>query len=141
MNIKCLLSFILTALCFFTFLINYKVNDEIEVPLTPEEKTLFNEWAKKYGKAYASEEEYLHRFKIFIDRFYHLSNITKNIGVTHEVALNKFSDLTHEELKLMYHKGHVHYHEQKKALKKVENLDLKSSVGIIHIFLHVIYYF
>lgn len=128
MNITFLVIFLLSALLLFSFFLSPQIQDHTEEPLTSEERALFDEWARKYGKTYTTEEDYLHRFKIFIDRFYHLSNITMNI--THEVALNKFSDLTHDELKEMYHKGHIHLREPKKSLTKKANAELEIT-GII----------
>lgn len=62
---------------------------------------LFESWIDKHGKMYKSLEEKLHRFEIFKDNLMHIDERNKVVS-NYWLALNEFSDLSHDEFKKMY---------------------------------------
>ncbi|XP_058785396.1 zingipain-2-like [Vicia villosa] len=60
---------------------------------------LFEEWSKNHGKTYASEEEKLHRFKVFEDNYAFVTQHNQMGNSSYTLSLNAFADLTHQEFK------------------------------------------
>ncbi|KAK7283383.1 hypothetical protein RIF29_12857 [Crotalaria pallida] len=65
---------------------------------------LFETWCKQHNKTYSSEQEKLHRFKVFQDNHafvsQHNNNNNNQVGnSTYTLSLNAFADLTHHEFK------------------------------------------
>ncbi|KAG8084595.1 hypothetical protein GUJ93_ZPchr0010g9504 [Zizania palustris] len=62
---------------------------------------LFEKWAAKYRKAYASFEEKVKRFEVFKDNLKHIDDANKKVA-SYWLGLNEFADLTHDEFKAAY---------------------------------------
>ncbi|KAL6616797.1 hypothetical protein ACP70R_039067 [Stipagrostis hirtigluma subsp. patula] len=59
---------------------------------------LFEKWADKYRKAYASFGEKLRRFEVFKDNLKHIDETNRQAS-SYWLGLNEFADLTHDEFK------------------------------------------
>ena len=59
---------------------------------------MFAMYVAKYGKNYATNEEWAHRKNLFKETHREITNINSN-GSTHHANHNMFSDWTHEEYK------------------------------------------
>ncbi|CAO2834682.1 unnamed protein product [Amaranthus hypochondriacus] len=60
---------------------------------------LFESWCKKHGKTYPSEEERLHRLKIFEDNLEFVNGHNSLGNSTYTLELNVYADLTHHEFR------------------------------------------
>lgn len=60
---------------------------------------LFETWSKQHGKSYASDEEKLHRFKVFEDNYEFVRKHNELSNSSYSLSLNAFADLTHHEFK------------------------------------------
>ncbi|XP_050224496.1 ervatamin-B-like [Mercurialis annua] len=58
---------------------------------------LFETWTKQNAKTYASEEEKLHRLKVFEDNFKFVTDHNSQPNTSYTLALNAFADLSSEE--------------------------------------------
>lgn len=72
------------------------------VPAEEEVVEVFQEWKKKYGKVYRSDEESEKRFENFKNNLKYV--MEKNMGGNSEgtVGMNKFADMSNEEFKNVY---------------------------------------
>ncbi|XP_020090889.1 cysteine protease XCP1-like [Ananas comosus] len=64
-------------------------------------KNLFENWAAKHSKNYASPEEKLRRFEVFRDNVRHIHEGNKEKR-SYWLGLNEFADMSHEEFKGKY---------------------------------------
>ncbi|XP_065880612.1 zingipain-2 [Euphorbia lathyris] len=60
---------------------------------------LFETWTKEHGKIYASQEEKLHRLRVFEDNYEFVRNHNSHTDSSYTLSLNAFADLTHHEFK------------------------------------------
>ncbi|KAK6939407.1 Cathepsin propeptide inhibitor domain (I29) [Dillenia turbinata] len=60
---------------------------------------LFETWCKQHSKSYSSEQEKLHRFKVFQDNYNFVTRHNELNNSTYTLSLNVFADLTHHEFK------------------------------------------
>lgn len=60
----------------------------------------FSNWTKKYKKSYQSPAEYAHRLSVFYETYKRVNKLQGEVSFTLE--LNKFSDMSKEELKAKY---------------------------------------
>ena len=68
---------------------------------TIQDNTIFEEWALKHGKIYSSPAEKEFRFKVFLKNKAEVERVnTSKRSFT--FALNQFSDITEEEVKIQY---------------------------------------
>lgn len=61
----------------------------------------FSEWTKEYKKSYQSPSEYAYRLQVFY-KTYQKVNMLKGDQQSYTLKLNKFSDMSREELKVKY---------------------------------------
>lgn len=64
------------------------------------EQQEFNKYLSDYHKSY-SGEEYVYRFKVFKDTLAYIK-ITNLQGLSHTVGINRFTDMTHDEVRKLY---------------------------------------
>ena len=64
------------------------------------EKQEFDKYLVDYNKAY-SGEEYLYRFKVFRDTLAYIK-VANRQGLSYTLGINRFTDMTHEEVKSLY---------------------------------------
>lgn len=64
------------------------------------EKQEFDKYLADYDKSY-SGEEYVYRFKVFRDTLAYIK-ITNLQGLSYTVGINRFTDMTHEEVKRLF---------------------------------------
>ncbi|XP_058110485.1 zingipain-2 [Magnolia sinica] len=69
------------------------------LPIASSYSDLFESWCDEYAKTYSSEEEKLHRFRIFQDNLDFITQHNSLENSTYTLALNAFADLTHQEFK------------------------------------------
>eukprot|EP01084_Bolivina_argentea_P289056 496260_1 len=77
--------------------------------------SLFSDWADEFGKTYDNVLDESNHFKTFVDNLYKIGS-TNSEGLTYQLALNQFSDLTPEQFKLYVHG------EEGRCYKSDENL-------------------
>jgi cathepsin H len=63
---------------------------------------LFNAFAAKYGKSYATEEERVQRMQIFVENTEMINRHNAQPEQTYSLAVNKFADMTWDEFKNQY---------------------------------------
>ncbi|QCD84472.1 Cysteine peptidase [Vigna unguiculata] len=66
--------------------------------------TLFQLWKKEHGRVYQNQEEDAERFEVFHKNLNYIRHVNANRKSTHShrLGLNKFADITPEELSKMY---------------------------------------
>lgn len=82
----------------------FQLNKVNSLSQTTVELTAFAQYVKEHGKQYNTPEEYMYRFEIFKERYAEVRDHSQKNGLTYEIELNKFSDLTKEEF-LVKHTG------------------------------------
>ncbi|KAK2971497.1 hypothetical protein RJ640_020903 [Escallonia rubra] len=60
---------------------------------------LFEKWCKQHGKTYASDQEKLHRLRVFEDNHAYVTHHNNLADSSYTLSLNAFADLTHNEFK------------------------------------------
>ncbi|XXG86034.1 hypothetical protein AAC387_Pa11g1017 [Persea americana] len=69
------------------------------LPLSSSYSDVFESWCKEHGKTYASQEEKLHRYRIFEDNLAFVTHHNAMENSTYTLSLNVFADLTQHEFK------------------------------------------
>ncbi|PIA52842.1 hypothetical protein AQUCO_01000604v1 [Aquilegia coerulea] len=72
---------------------------QINLSLSSLNTHIFNTWCEEHGKRYSSEEEKLYRLNVFEDNLAFVMQHTNINNSSYTLALNDFSDLTHQEFK------------------------------------------
>ena len=62
----------------------------------------FKGWMVKHNKLYATPQEHLYRFGVFLKTLRNIEQIASDKSLTYTVGLNQFSDLTEEEFLAKY---------------------------------------
>jgi len=65
--------------------------------------TIFEQWAKDFGKAYANAEEKLNRFQIWLKNLEMIASHNSDSLQSFKMRLNQFGDLTGDEFSLAIH--------------------------------------
>ena len=77
----------------------YKMNNDNTVPAHVVES--FSKWTTKHGKAYESPAEHVYRLSVFHKNYLMVKSHNES-NSSYTKALNKFADMTHEELRSKY---------------------------------------
>jgi hypothetical protein len=83
----------------FTFLLTFFSLFFLLASATSEPSRLFQEWCKKHGKTYPTEEEERYRFNVFQENHAFITRHNQMGNSSYTLALNAFADLTHHEFK------------------------------------------
>ncbi|CAN6380693.1 unnamed protein product [Urochloa humidicola] len=62
----------------------------------------FHRWMTAHGRSYATEEEKLHRFRIYRSNMENIEAANKDGRMSYQLGETPFTDLTHEEFMAMY---------------------------------------
>lgn len=69
---------------------------------SPSTADLFENWCRKYGKTYSSEQEKQYRHGVFRDNYDYINQHNSKGNSTYTLSLNAFADLTHHEFKSQF---------------------------------------
>lgn len=84
----------------------------------------FNEYAAKYGKVYANQEEADYRYRVYQNNLKTINSINADTKRTWRAAPNKFADMTMDEIReILLSKRTARNEEPKNITKAVERAD------------------
>ena len=87
----------------------------------------FSKWNRIYNKHYTSPSERLHRVKVFYANYLKIKAEQQN-GITYELALNQFADLTEEEFLAKYTGLKLPQRERKSVGSTTVNMNIPTDV-------------
>lgn len=82
----------------------YSMNHKKNTPqlnAIPDLRVSFMKWKTTYNKKYSTPREEIHRMSTFVRNYFKIQR-EKRSGITHDLALNQFADLSAEEFSAKY---------------------------------------
>mmetsp|Transcript_52378 Transcript_52378/g.59867 ORF Transcript_52378/g.59867 Transcript_52378/m.59867 type:complete len:362 (-) Transcript_52378:423-1508(-) len=93
-------------------------------PTTKQYDHLFRAWINHFERKYENFSEFTKRFEIFVKNTKFIEHHNSQNGMTYNLALNQFADLTREEFGALFHGfgGDAFHHEKKYVALPTDNL-------------------